>query len=142
MTPRITGALNYNISLSCILYDYIHLLTQVRQIITRYCTYICDSRSRDIFLAILYGYKALLQVIAVIFAFSIRKVKVKGLNDTKFIVAIVYVTSIATAVIIVSAYTLKSRINGFAALFSTAVVIGASTTLGLVFVPKVRKDKT
>jgi hypothetical protein len=113
-------------------------LLQVQQIITRYYIYICDSRSRDIFLGILYGYKALLQIIAMIFAFSIRKVKVKGLNDTKFIVAIVYVTSIATATIIVAAYTLNTKINGYAALFSAAIVIGTTTTLGLVFVPKVR----
>ena len=74
---------------------------------------------------------------AVIFAFSIRKVRVKGLNDTKFIVTIIYASSIAMAAIIVAAYTLKTRINGYAALFSTAVVIGTTTTLGLVFVPKV-----
>lgn len=110
---------------------------QVRQIITNYCAYICDSRSRDIFLGVLYGYKALLQIIALIFAFSIRKVKVKGLNDAKFINAIVYVTSIATAVIIVSAYTLKFKINIFSVLFSTGFFIGATATLGLIFVPKV-----
>ena len=110
----------------------------MQQIITRYYIFVCDSRSRDIFLGILYGYKALLQIIAMVFAFSIRKVKVKGLNDTKFIVAIVYVTSISTAAIIVAAYTLNTKINGYAALFSSAVVIGTTTTLGLVFVPKVR----
>lgn len=110
----------------------------MQQIITRYYIFVCDSRSRDIFLGILYGYKALLQIIAMVFAFSIRKVKVKGLNDTKFIVAIVYVMSISTAAIIVAAYTLNTKINGYAALFSSAVVIGTTTTLGLVFVPKVR----
>ena len=114
------------------------ILLKVQQIITRYYIFVCDSRSRDIFLGILYGYKALLQIIAMVFAFSIRKVKVKGLNDTKFIVAIVYVTSISTAAIIVAAYTLNTKINGYAALFSSAVVIGTTTTLGLVFVPKVR----
>lgn len=113
---------------------------QVLQITTLYCTYICDSLSRDIFLGILYGYKAILQVLAMVFAFSIRKVKVKGLNDTKFIIAIVYVTSLATAVLIVAVYTLKTRINSFAVLFSTAFLIGTTTTLGLVFVPKVRID--
>ena len=109
----------------------------MRLIITSYCTYICDSRSRDIFLGVLYGYKALLQVVALIFAFSIRKVKVKGLNDTKFINAIVYITSIATAVVIVAAYTLNTKINSFAVLFSIGFLTGATTTLGIIFVPKV-----
>ena len=72
-----------------------------------------------------------------VFAFSIRKVKIKGLNDTKYIVAIVYVTSLTTALIILSVYIVQARINSFAALFSTGIFIGASTTIGLVFVPKV-----
>ena len=73
-----------------------------------------------------------------VFAFSIRKVKVKGLNDTKFIVVIVYVTSLTIALIILGVYTLQSRINGFAILFSIGLFTGITTTLGLVFVPKVR----
>ena len=109
----------------------------MRQITTEYFAYTCDTRSRDIFLGVLYGYKALLQVMAMIFAFSIRKVKVKGLNDTKFIVAIVYVTSLSTAVLIVAVYTLKTRINGFALVFSSAILVGTTTTLALVFIPKV-----
>ena len=119
-------------------YDFMcYTLLQILQIATEYFTYTCDTKSRDIFLGVLYGYKALLQVMAMIFAFSIRKVKVKGLNDTKFIVAIVYVTSLSTAVIIAAIYTLKTRINVFALVFSTAILIGTTTTLGLVFVPKV-----
>ena len=120
-------------------HEYIVLFThvQVRQIITNYCAYVCDSRSRDIFLGVLYGYKALLQIMALLVAFSIRKVKVKGLNDTKFINAIVYVTSIGTAVIIVAAYTLKTHINSFAGLYSAGLFIGTTATLGLIFVPKV-----
>ena len=78
-----------------------------------------------------------LQLITLVFAFSIRKVKVKGLNDTKFINAIVYVTSIGTAVIIVAAYTLKTQINIFSVLFSTGFFLGTTATLGLIFVPKV-----
>lgn len=110
---------------------------QVREITTEYFTYICDSRSRDIFLGVLYGYKALIQVIAMVLAFSIRKVKVKGLNDTKFIITIIYITSLATALIIVAVYVMKNRINSFAILFSIGVFIGTTTTIGLVFVPKV-----
>ena len=79
----------------------------------------------------------MLQVVALIFAFSIRKVKVKGLNDTKYINAIVYITSVAVAVVIVAAYTLNTQINSFAVLFSTGFLIGATTTLGIIFVPKV-----
>lgn len=79
----------------------------------------------------------LLQIIALILAFSIRKVKVKGLDDAKYIGAAIYVTSIVLAVIIVATYSLRDTINGFAALFSTGFIIGTTVILVLVFLPLV-----
>ena len=88
-------------------------------------------------MGVLYGYKMVLQVIALLFAFSIRKVKVKGLNDAKYIGAAIYVTSIVLAVIIVATYTLKDVINGFAVLFCFGFQMGTTVILILVFVPLV-----
>ncbi len=79
----------------------------------------------------------LLQIVSLLFAFSIRKVKVKGLNDSKYIGAAIYVTSIVLAVIIVATYSLKDVINGFAALFCTGFLVGTTVILILVFVPLV-----
>ena len=93
---------------------------------------------RDIALGFLYGYKAVLLIIAFIFSFSIRKVKVKGLNDAKYIAAAVYVTSIVTTMIIVSLYSLKSYPNLYAALFSLGFLTGTTVILSLIFLPKVR----
>ena len=107
---------------------------------TVYFTYICSSTGRDIFLGVLYGYKMVLQIIALVLAFTIRKVKVKGLNDAKYIAAAIYVTSIVLTVIIVSTYSLKEFINGFAALFCTGFFIGTTFILGIIFVPKVGGD--
>ena len=104
-----------------------------------YYFFFCDFTSRDISLGVLYGYKALLQVIALAFSFSIRKVKIKGLNDAKSIALAVYVTSIVTTVIIVSFYSLKEYLNAYAALFSLGFFIGTTAILCLIFIPKVRK---
>ena len=82
----------------------------------------------------------LLQIIAILLAFSIRKVKVKGLDDAKYIGAIIYVTSIMLAIIIVATYSLKDVINGFAALFCTGFLVGTTVILVLVFLPLVRID--
>ena len=112
-------------------------LLQEREIVTLYFTYICSSTARDIFLGVLYGYKMVLQVVALVFAFATRKVKVKGLNDSKYIAAAIYVTSIVLAVIIVATYTLKDFVNAFPALFCTGFLIGTTVILALVFVPKV-----
>ena len=111
---------------------------QPLDIITEQCTYICDSKSRNIFLGFLYGYKMLLQVMALFLSFSIRKVKVKGLNDAKSIAASIYVTSMVLAVLIVSSYTLKAYINVFASLFCIGFFAGTTVILILVFVPLVR----
>ena len=104
---------------------------------TLYFTYICSSTARDIFLGILYGYKMVLQVIALVFAFATRKVKVKGLDDSKYIVAATYVTSIVLTVIIVATYSLREFVNAYPTLFCTGFLIGTTVILGLVFVPKV-----
>ena len=106
-------------------------------IVTEYFTYVCSSTARNIFLGILYGYKMLLQVIALVLAFSTRKVKVKGINDAKYIAAAIYVASIVLAVILVATYTLNEYVNAFPALFCTGFLIGTTVILGLVFVPKV-----
>jgi gamma-aminobutyric acid type B receptor len=102
-----------------------------------YFFYFCDSTSRDICLGILYGYKALLQVIALVISFSIRKIKIKGLNDAKSIALAVYVTSTVTAVIIVSFYSLKEYLNLYATLFCFGFLVGTTAILCLIFIPKV-----
>ena len=99
---------------------------------------VCKSKGRDIALGVLYGYKALLQIVAILFAFSTRKVKVKGLDDAKYIVTAVYVTSIVTAVIIVATYTLYDYSNALSAVLCSGIFIGATIILLLVFIPKVR----
>ena len=110
---------------------------QDQEIVTEYFTYVCSSTARDIFLGVLYGYKMVLQVIALVFAFTTRKVKIKGLDDSKYIAAATYVASIVLAATLVATYSLKDFVNTYPALFSTGFLIGTTVILGLVFVPKV-----
>ncbi len=113
---------------------------QVLGIVKNFYIYICDSSSRNITISVLNGFKAVLQVIALIFAFSIRKVKVKGLDDSPFVIASIYVTSIVLAVIFVSSITLKDYENVFAVVYCTGFCIGTTVILLLVFVPKVNES--
>ena len=87
--------------------------------------------------AVLFGYKGLLQVIALILAFRTRKVKVKGLDDSKYIATAIYVTSIVLAVIIVSTYTLRDYVNVYPAVVGMGFLLGTTMILALVFVPRV-----
>lgn len=77
------------------------------------------------------------QIIALIFAFSIRKIKIKGLDDAKYIAFAVYVTSLVTAIVIVITYTLDTYVNLFAGVFCAGFFIGTTTILFLVFLPPV-----
>ena len=87
--------------------------------------------------AILYGYKGFLQVFALLVAFSTRKVKVKGLDDSVYIAAAIYVTSIVLAVTAVSTYTLMPYVNIYPAVVGMGFLLGTTMILGLVFVPRV-----
>ena len=104
---------------------------------TDYYTYVCESRDRDIWVGILFGFKVILQVASLFLAFGIRKVKMKGLNDSKFIGATVYITSIILTIQIIVYITLNEYVNTFSALFSTCIFITATIILGLIFIPQV-----
>ena len=76
-------------------------------------------------------------VIALLLAFHTRKVKVKGLDDSKYIAASIYVTSIVLAVIIVSTYTLNDYVNAYPAVVGVGFLFGTTVILALVFTPRV-----
>ena len=62
----------------------------------------------------------------------------KGLDDSKYIAAATYITSIVLAVIVVSTYTLMDYINAYPAVVGYGILLGTTMILGLVFVPRVR----
>ena len=97
----------------------------------------CESNGQVVLYALLYGYKGLLQVIALILAFGTRKVKVKGMDDSKYIAVAIYITSIVLAVTTVSTYTLMDYVNVYPAVVGMGFLLGTTMILGLVFVPRV-----
>ena len=72
-------------------------------------------------------------------AFHTRKVKIKALNDSKEIAAIIYINSIMLAILAVTEFALQDYHDVYAALFGIALLIEATLFLGLIFVPKVSK---
>lgn len=100
--------------------------------------YICGENS-VVWLSISYAYKGLLQLVAMFMAFHTRKVKIKALNDSKEIGAIVYINSIILVLLGVTELALRKYHYVYAALYGTALNIGGSLFLGLTFVPKVSK---
>ena len=98
----------------------------------------CYSPARLYFLGVIYGYKIVMQLIGVVLAFSIRKVKIKGLNDSKEISIILYITSIILVIVVVITLALGDYINVNGGIFGLGISTASTVVLGCIFVPKVR----
>ena len=86
---------------------------------------------------LIFVYLAVLQVIGILLAFLTRKVKVKGLKDSKFIAAIVYISSIVLVVLALVNFSLGLFINTGTGIFVVSILTLTTVILALVFVPKV-----
>ena len=53
-------------------------------------------------------YLALLQIVGIVLAFQTRKVKIRVLSDSKFVAALVYISSIVLVVIVLTTFILRS----------------------------------
>lgn len=94
------------------------------------------SKIRLISIGLIFGFKGLLQICALYFAFQIRRVKVKGLNDAKYIATIVYITSIILVACLIASFSLRTYINSFAVIFGVGLFLTATIILVLTFIPK------
>ena len=83
-----------------------------------------------------------MQIAALYLAFKVRKVKVKGLDDSKYNALIVYITTIALAVVFVCWYTLDDFTNAYAVVISVGVMVEATSVLSLTFIPNVSSNCT
>ncbi len=86
-------------------------------------------------------YLAILQVIGVILALRTRKVKIKALKNSKFIVVVIYISAIALTVILLSTFAIENLPNLLEFLFSGSLLVSTNVILIMVFIPKVRTGK-
>uniref|UniRef100_A0A1X7UIU2 G-protein coupled receptors family 3 profile domain-containing protein n=1 Tax=Amphimedon queenslandica TaxID=400682 RepID=A0A1X7UIU2_AMPQE len=98
---------------------------------------VCNTRTETlIWEGLSFGYKGILQVLAIFMAFHTRGVKVRILNESKETAAIIYINSIVLLLLTVTEFTLATRHNTYSALFGLGLLIEASLFLGLIFIPK------
>ena len=86
---------------------------------------------------VIFLYLALLQIVGIVLAFQTRKVKIPVLNDSKFVAALVYISSIVFVVLALDTFSLRGYINVGKATFSGGILLLATSFLTLTFVPKV-----
>lgn len=123
------GCCNYSVHLAT-------LLLQSEGVLERRFVFVC-ANNVIIWLSISYAYKGFLQLVAMFMAFHTRKVKIKALNDSKEIGAIVYINSIILVLLAVTELALRQYHYLYSALNGTILLIGGSLFLGIVFIPKV-----
>ena len=82
-------------------------------------------------------YLALVQVAAIVLAIQTRRVKVKVLNDSKYIVALIYISSVVLLLLIIVTFIQGALINVNEMLVSGALLISTTAFLSLTFIPKV-----
>ncbi len=109
----------------------------VRIVYMSYQCYVSSNAAQTAMLAILFAYLALLQIIGIILAIQTRKVKIKLLNDSKYIAALIYTSSLVLILIGVVSFTATSIPNIGEALTSGGLWVVTVLFLSLVFIPKV-----
>ncbi|XP_003384356.1 PREDICTED: gamma-aminobutyric acid type B receptor subunit 2-like [Amphimedon queenslandica] len=105
-------------------------------IVYEYKNRVCDSPRSIIWIAIVFLKMFLVQSAAVFFAIKTRRVKIKVLNDAKWISIIIYVTSFVLAVTLSGALALANFLNADAAVFSTGLIVVSFLVLCILFIPK------
>ena len=114
----------------------IFLFMQATKVSTDHFILAHKSQMYYITAGILYGYKGILQLLALLLAFRTRKIKVKGLDDAKSIIAAVYVSTVGLVLLAISTYFLRDEyVNGYAVVRGVSVVVITSIMVALLFVP-------
>ena len=84
-----------------------------------------------------FAYLAVLQIIGLVLAFQTRKVKLQGLNDSKFVAAIIYISSIMLVVLALVTFSLRTYINIGTGISVFGIFSLTTISLSLIFIPKV-----
>lgn len=85
----------------------------------------------------IFVYLGVLQIVGILLAFQTRKVKLPGLKDSKFIAAVVYISSVVLIILALVTFALRTHININAGIQVTGMFVMTTTILVLIFVPKV-----
>ena len=110
---------------------------QIDGINYNYNVYVCLNSGTVVWLVILYIYKGLLQLAAMLMAFHIRRVKIKAFNDSKEIAICIYLNCVTLLLLAVVEFTLSAYHEAYAAVFGAGLMVGATLFLTLVFFPRV-----
>ena len=97
----------------------------------------CLSTTEPYWAGLIFGYKAIIQAIGIYLAFKIRNIKIRGLNDSKEVSIILYVTSVIMLVIIIVNFVYGDYIDVDGFVYGFGLSTAITFVLALTFIPKV-----
>lgn len=103
-------------------------------------TLVCDGPKSIFWIVAFFAYILITQLISMFLAFRTRKVKIKALNDAKYVALIIYMTTVVAIVMIACAVLLNDRLNADGAVFGGLFYIFATIVLTVLFIPKVGRQ--
>lgn len=107
-------------------------------IVTHYFYYECTITAPDyVYGALVWLNLFILKISALWLSFQIRKVKIKGLNESKYIIAIVYVSSILVIINFILLLTMNKYFTILQILYGTFDIVNVTFIIAVSFVPKV-----
>ena len=108
----------------------------VRQV---FCVWLCQEVSTPSFFwqIFIFAYLVILQVVGIVLAFQTRKVKLRSLKDSKYVAAIIYISSISIVVMALVTFALRNFINIGTGILAFGIFTLTTVSLALIFVPKV-----
>ena len=134
----------YILSLPIVSTNYNECMCQSLGVEEQYFVWVCyETSSPNFFWRIfIFTYLAILQIVGILLAFQTRRVKVKGLNDSKFVAAIIYISSIVLVALALVTFALRTYINIGTGVFVAGILTLTTIFLALNLVPKVGKFKS
>ena len=97
----------------------------------------CISESGLIWVALLFGYKVMLQISGMVLAFLTRKVEVKGLNESREVQVVMIITTPIVVAALVLRLVLSDYLNVVGTVYALGVSLTGGTALSIIFIPKV-----
>ena len=98
---------------------------------------VCTSEGSLEWLPVLFAVKGLVLLAGLFLAFETRKVKIKSLNESRFIAMSVYGTVIVSIALTPIGFVLENYPNAQYGLIGVMILLSTSLILGLIFVTKV-----
>ena len=98
---------------------------------------VCTSEGSLTWMPVFFAYKGFVLLAGLFLAFETRKVKIKSLNDSRFIAMSVYGAVIVSISLTPIGFLLQDFPNVQYGISGIVVILSISLILGLLFVPKV-----